>query len=133
MTLLPCPLGHAASRYARQIAVHSPAESKSYAQLDRDVAAIERQLARRGVHSGHRVAIQARNSYRLICTLWALFRRRAIACLMNPRWPAGAVQNAVELVRADHVLSESSLFTYGATSGGSESPSTVDEIGRAHV
>ncbi|MCP4195125.1 MAG: o-succinylbenzoate--CoA ligase [Planctomycetaceae bacterium] len=134
MTCLPCPVSVAARRFAPRIAVETKTGGKSFLELDRDVTRARLRFSELGITAGERVVIQAENSYSLICAVWALFRIRAVACLINPRWPEVAVQNAAKSVDARFVFTELEALPFNLSTqetmpveNDDLSPPTVDD------
>jgi O-succinylbenzoic acid--CoA ligase len=109
MTRTLCPLAAAARQYGSEQAVLDDDTCLTYGQLDQIVQSVSAMLRRDDVGPGHRVGIQASNSWRLLASLWALFRLQATACLFSPRWPTSAVDAARDQLSVGTFLDEIAL------------------------
>ncbi len=87
MAEIPCPLASAALNFPDQPALIDTDRELTYAQFDRLVAQTATRLRAAGVSEGDRVAIVDNNRIEYPIILYALFRLKAVACLLSPRFP----------------------------------------------
>ena len=73
MTVLTCPLAHAAALHPQAVAIAEPNRQLTYGQLDRMATLLGNLLRERGVGPGDRFTIQSENSSELIILMWAAF------------------------------------------------------------
>ena len=109
MTQMQCPLASAAARFAKEPAILDDDVCLDYGQLDRIVQSLTARLRHHGVTARDRIAIQAGNSWKMVVSLWALFRIQAVACLISPRWPKSAVDEACKQLAVNKFFDEITL------------------------
>lgn len=100
-----CPVHMAATRHGDMPALLGEA-SLSWAELDRQVAAVAGTLCAYGVAPRHRVAISAQPSLKYCVALWALFRLGAVACPLNPALPRARAGETLRLLRPALLLTD---------------------------
>ena len=103
---LPCPLAIAAHHFGDVYAVDSPRERLTYADLHQRVGALVHVLRHRGINFGDRVGLFVTPEPETIIAFWALLRVGVTVCLVNPSWPADAVDQALQVIGVGQVVTD---------------------------
>lgn len=101
---IACPLNAAAQKYGSSAAVVWGTRRITYKQLDQYVNATVKSFKERGIKAASRVALVAENSVEAIVILLSVWRLGAVACPIDPRFPAAAVAALLKKVRAQAVI-----------------------------
>lgn len=133
MTVLTCPLAHAAALHPQAVAIAEPNRQLSYDQLDQMVTFFEDRLRDRGVRPGDRFTIQSENSSELIMLMWAAFRLGATICIINPRWPQAAKKQASQWIAAKTHFELSDFEVGDEITHDDRSSATVDDARLATI
>jgi O-succinylbenzoic acid--CoA ligase len=109
MTLIRCPLQEAAQISGHQPALIREGLSLSFRQIDGLVSAGARRLVKAGVRPGERVGLYLPADWQYPVLFWSLLRAGAVACPLNTRVPARALQELVHTLDCRKLIS----FTRG--------------------
>ena len=101
MKTIPCLLSQAARRSPHRIAVINHDEIISYARLDALVERARHTLGGLGVKKNTRVSILSVNSLPYIVLLLALWRLKAIACLLSARLPHAEIIRQLKMINSE--------------------------------
>lgn len=104
MKLIPCPLKENAAKSAKLPAIIAGAVSLNYRELDRVVDASVKRLSDSGVKEGDRICVIRPVNIECLIVLFALWRLKAIACLLNYRNPEIMITEQCKTVKAKLVL-----------------------------
>ena len=102
---IPCPLRLNALTRSGDEALAWAGRSLNWRQLDEYVSSAGRSLKERGVRPGERVAIVSPNCVEYIIVLFALWRVKAVACLLSPRLPSEGILRALKDLKVKVILS----------------------------
>ncbi len=108
MKLIPCPLRENAVNKGKNPAVIFGKTLLTYQELDNAVELSVARLMNIGVKKGDRVCIVSPANIEYLVVLFAVWRIRAIACLLSERQPRITVNEQCRKVRAKFILSGSS-------------------------
>ncbi len=109
MPWINCPLQTNAQKSPHQTAIIAGKQRISYAQFHSAVSLAQEWLKAKNIHNYSRVAIIAPNSVDYLITLLALWRQGAVACLMNPKLPAEAIQTQLKQIDCNHVFTQNQM------------------------
>jgi O-succinylbenzoic acid--CoA ligase len=112
MSDILCPLAEAAKRYGAEPAFIAANRVITYEEYDRLVSAAASNFHNGGVKAGERVAVVAENCLQYVIILIALFRLKAVACLISPRFPEKAISNYLKRIKCDRLISLSDTLRY---------------------
>jgi O-succinylbenzoic acid--CoA ligase len=101
MAEIPCPMDVAAEKFGAETALVAGDRTFTFTEYRQLVVSVQRRLVEAGVTGGSRVVTIAENSLQHVVVLMALVRMGAVACPVNPRFPAALVDKVVAAVRAD--------------------------------
>ena len=104
MPWITCPLQTNAQKFPDRTAIVAGRQKISYAQFHSAISLAEQWLVTKKINKNNRVALIKDNSVDYLITLLALWRRGAVACLINPRMPSKAIQAQLKQLRCDYVL-----------------------------
>ena len=82
-----CPVRQHSLHTPDQIAIRAPRQVLTYRQLDRQLNAVQQQLAASGLQPGDHLASIGANSLALILLAWGCLRAGLVFCPLNPRQP----------------------------------------------
>ncbi|MDP2654163.1 MAG: o-succinylbenzoate--CoA ligase [Candidatus Omnitrophota bacterium] len=108
MTTIPCPVRRSVERNPEAAAVLESGKTLTYTQYDRRISAAARQLQKLGIQPGTRVAVYAQASTAVLILLPALFRLKAVACLLNLREPVPALASRIKMTGCKILFAPSS-------------------------
>lgn len=109
MKSIPCPLKENAVKIGEQPAVISGAGSLNYREFDRAVDFSVRRFLDVGVKENDRICIISPANSEYLIVLLALWRIRAIACLVSDRNPEIVINEQCNTVKAKFVLREAQI------------------------
>lgn len=81
----------------------------SRAQVNMYIASAMKQLKGMGITAGTRVAICDETSVEYIILLWSLWRMKAVACPVNPRWPIKAIGAYTAKINTKYLLKSADI------------------------
>jgi O-succinylbenzoic acid--CoA ligase len=111
MRLINCPLKENVINNSEQIAIISDRISITYGQLDNIVDATIKKLKDIGVRKNDNICIVSPPSIEYIITLFALWRIRAVACLLSEQNTKSYINEQVKKIQAKLLLSGFSEIT----------------------
>jgi O-succinylbenzoic acid--CoA ligase len=128
---MPDPVRAATQRQPEALAIVTPTESVTYADLDRRVSATADRLRALGLVRGDRLALYRSADVSYLVLLLAAFRAGVVACPLNTRQPAAAVRSLLERIGCDTLVASPDPVWTGLcvieieTSGGADAPGTA--------
>ena len=87
MKKILCPLKNANLKAGILLIIHDLSKEVTYQQFDQSVDFTNEYLKNVGIKARDRVAVLGTNCLEYLILLWALWRKKAIACLLSPRLP----------------------------------------------
>ncbi len=99
MKSIECPVSQGHKKYPQRPAVILSGGIISYSQLDEFVRGFQESLKRKGIKPKDRVGLCAVNSFEYVVALLALWRRKAVACPMSPRFPDTRIQQCFKQIK----------------------------------
>jgi O-succinylbenzoic acid--CoA ligase len=112
MSDILCPLAQAANRHPSEPALITPDRIITYEQYDRLVSAAASNFHNGGVKAGERVAVVAENNLQYVIILMALFRLKAVACLISPRFTEKTISDYLERIECDCLIYQLDTLRY---------------------
>ncbi|MBR2515756.1 MAG: o-succinylbenzoate--CoA ligase [Halomonas sp.] len=82
-----CPIHYWANETPEHIAIEAGSVKLSYRTLNRRVASLAQQLARKGFVLGDRLVVPAKGSLESLLLAWACLRAGVVFCPLNPAFP----------------------------------------------
>lgn len=105
---LDCPIAKNAFTHPQQPAIIAGKNTLTYQQLNSSIDAAIIQLKNAGVKANGRIAMISEPSLECVIALWALWRIKATACILNPRLPPQIIKKQIQKISA-RVISLNSL------------------------
>jgi O-succinylbenzoic acid--CoA ligase len=112
MSDILCPLAEAAERYGAEPALIAANRVVTYEEYDSLVTAAAAHFQKSGVVCRDRVAIVAKNCLEYAIFLMSLFRLKAVACLISPRFPKKSISNYLKRIKCDRLINLSDTLRY---------------------
>ncbi len=118
MNSIPCPLQSNAQIFPNHPAIIDQNKSLTYQEFHQRVCAMTDYLAKRGIKPNDRVDIVSQNSAEYLIMLLALWRIKAVACLLSTRLPQKNLKKQIKKLRCQYVLTlrhpEGAIATEGS-------------------
>ncbi len=115
MTEFYCPIETAAEIEPDAPAIVAPGGVLSFRECHRRTSAIRDRLHALGIRRGDVLAMAVYPDPEYLLTMMALFRAGAVACPLNPRWPANALFKAMASIGCAKVLMPARMKIDGIT------------------
>jgi o-succinylbenzoate---CoA ligase len=115
MRRIVCPIDQHAQSHPQHIALITTTKNLTYSQLNEAICRAVFQLKKKKIKAHDRIAILSTNTIELVILLFALWRLKAVACLLNTRNPMVSAREQAEFIRSRFLFTESELpkFIYG--------------------
>lgn len=104
--LCACPVDHSARESGRAPAIFAPGQVISYHAFHSAVCEVQQKIKSSGIKTGDHVGIAAGSSADYLIVLFALWRRGAVACLLNPRLPIQTLSTQIRGARCAILLTD---------------------------
>jgi O-succinylbenzoic acid--CoA ligase len=104
--LCACPVYRNARKFGRAPAIFAPGQVISYREFHSAVCKVQQKIKSLGIKADDHIAVVAGNSAEYLVILFALWRIKAIACLLNPRLPIQALSIQVRSARCAVLLTD---------------------------
>lgn len=111
---VPLPLAHRARWEPARTALETPKRTWTYEALYEDARRLADGLAARGISSGSRVGVWAKNSGQLVALIHALGMREAVFVALHPRWTDAEATDAARRAHCALVVHEGQDAAWGA-------------------
>ena len=111
MADIRCIVSEAAQSSRQQPAILTGDREIIYSEYDGSVAGSLSRLRKAGCGPGDRVAVRLSNHWQTAVLLMALFRARAIACLLDPGMALKNVENFLARIHSRRLITEKGLFS----------------------
>lgn len=122
-----CPIHYWAKETPEQVAIEAGSVKISYRMLNRRVASLAQQLARKGFVSGDRLVVPAKGSLESLLLAWACLRVGIVFCPLNPAFPVAQQLGLAKRLQADRVCQTESDTDYSSQL----TPITLDFLAEA--
>ena len=99
-----CPVSSGAKQFAELPALICGDAITSYVALEQMVNAVTFQLRKAGIAHEERIAIISHNSREYVILLFAIFRLRAIACPISPKFPPESILSILRRIDCTTVI-----------------------------
>ena len=109
-----CPIYYWAKETPEKIAIEAGSVKLSYRTLNRRVACLAQQLARKGFVPGDRLVVPAKGSLESLLLAWACLRVGVICCPLNPAFPVTQQLGLAKRLRAGRVCQTESDNDYAS-------------------
>ena len=128
-----CPIHYWAKETPEQVAIEAGSVKISYRMLNRRVASLAQQLARKGFVPGDRLVVPAKGSLESLLLVWACLQAGVVFCPLNPAFPVAQQLVLAKRLQAGRVCQTESDTDYSSQLTSSPlTPITLDflaEIG----
>lgn len=122
-----CPIHYWAKETPEKIAIEAGSVKLSYRTLNRRVASLAQQLARKGFVPGDRLVVPAKGSLESLLLAWACLRAGVIFCPLNPAFPVAQQLNLAKRLQAGRVCQTENDTDYSSHLTSSQlTPITLD-------
>lgn len=111
--LMECPLSQNARTLGDYPAIIRNHQITTYRQLEEEVCSAVERIKDCGVKPRERVALISPNSVEYIITLFALWRHRAVACLVSTRLPEEGVRSCLQNISCVRTLAPAEISVPG--------------------
>ncbi|AJY49182.1 o-succinylbenzoate--CoA ligase [Halomonas sp. KO116] len=122
-----CPIHYWAKETPEKIAIEAGSAKLSYRTLNRRVACLAQQLARKGFVPGDRLVVPAKGSLESLLLAWACLRVGVIFCPLNPAFPVTQQLGLAKRLQAGRVCQTESDNDYASQL----TPVTLDFLAEA--
>ncbi|WGI25057.1 AMP-binding protein [Halomonas alkaliantarctica] len=127
-----CPIHYWANETPEQVAIEAGSIKLSYRTLNRRVASLAQQLARKGFVPGDRLVVPAKGSLESLLLAWACLRAGVIFCPLNPAFPVAQQLCLAKRLQAGRVCQTESGDDYSSQLTSSQlTPITLDFLAEA--
>ncbi|MFS8149081.1 AMP-binding protein [Vreelandella titanicae] len=109
-----CPIHYWAKETPEQVAIEAGSVKLSYRTLNRRVASLTQQLARKGFVPGDRLVVPAKGSLESLLLAWACLRAGVVFCPLNPAFPVTQQLGMAKRLQAGRVCQTESDHHYPA-------------------
>lgn len=110
MAEIRCVVSEAAQASCQQPAILTGDREIIYSEYNQYVSGSVGRLREAGCKPGDRVAVSTRNNWQTVVLLMALFRARAIACLVDPKTDSDPVEHSLAGIDCDRLIAQGSKF-----------------------
>ena len=122
-----CPIHYWAKETPEKIAIEAGSVKLSYRTLNRRVACLAQQLARKGFVPGDRLVVPAKGSLESLLLAWACLRAGVVFCPLNPAFPVAQQLGLAKRLQAGRVCQTESDTDYSSQLTSSQlTPITLD-------
>jgi O-succinylbenzoic acid--CoA ligase len=104
MAEIRCPVSEAGQTSRHEPAIITGDRKIIYSEYDQYVSASADRLRKAGYISSNRVAVLLPNSWRYAVLIMALFRIRAVACLVDPKKDAALISQELNGIHCDRMI-----------------------------
>ncbi|MDN3560683.1 o-succinylbenzoate--CoA ligase [Vreelandella neptunia] len=109
-----CPIHYWAKEAPQHIAIEAGSVKLSYLTLNRRVASLAQQLARKGFVPGDRLVVPAKGSLESLLLAWACLRAGVVFCPLNPAFPVAQQLDMAKRLQAGSVCQTESVDDYSS-------------------
>ena len=109
-----CPIHYWAKEAPQHIAIEAGSVKLSYQTLNRRVASLAQQLARKGFVPGDRLVVPAKGSLESLLLAWACLRAGVVFCPLNPAFPVAQQLDMAKRLQAGSVCQTESVDDYSS-------------------
>jgi len=106
MNIIKCPLQTAAVHSGHCPAIIEKNKIITYRDFHNTVNFIVQPLKRRGIIKGQRISIIAENNSKYLFILYALWRIKAVPCLLNPRLPQQTLMHQLKTINCRVLITD---------------------------
>ena len=105
-----CPVRQHSLQTPDLIAIRAPRQVLTYRQLDRQLGAVQQQLAASGLQPGDHLASIGANSLALILLAWGCLRAGLVFCPLNSRQPRAQLHAQLQQLDAYYRINKAKTF-----------------------
>lgn len=127
-----CPIHYWAKETPEHIAIEAGSVKLSYRVLNRRVASLAQQLARKGFVLGDRLVVPAKGALESLLLAWACLRVGVVFCPLNPAFPVAQQLGLAKRLQAGRICQTESGNDYSSHLTSSQlTPITLDFLAEA--